>query len=123
MAPKSQTKRRAVDNTTDSLKPVDSDVSNESNEEMAEEVSERSSQSRRRNKGKRDPLVEKIADIMIAREASDSRLAEMVLAHQSEMIMAQKATDAKLAEMMSKSSESNKHWKGMINLFRKTLNH
>ena len=69
MAPKSQTKRRAVD--IDSTKPVDSDVSNESNEEMAEEGSIRSSQSRRRNKGRRDPLVEKLAEIVIAREASD----------------------------------------------------
>ena len=49
---------------------------------MAEEESERSSQSRKRNKGKgkRDPLVEKIAETMIAREASDSKLAEMMLA-------------------------------------------
>ena len=65
MAPKCQTtKRRAVD--TDSAKPVDSDVSNESNEEIAEEGSERSSQSRRRSKGRRDPLVEKLAEIVIA---------------------------------------------------------
>ena len=64
----------------ESAKSVDSDVSKESNEEMAEEGSERSSQSRRRNKGRRDPLVEKSAEIIIAREASDSRLAEMMLA-------------------------------------------
>jgi len=54
MAPKSQTKQRAVD--IESAKPVDSDVSNESNEKMAEEGSKRSSQSKRRNKGRRDPL-------------------------------------------------------------------
>ena len=108
MAPKSQTtKRRAVDNT-DSAKPVDSDVSNEPNEEIAEEGSERSSQSRSRNKGRRDPLVEKLPEIVIAREASDTRLAEMMLAHESEMMMAPKATDAKLAEMMLKPSQSNK---------------
>ena len=87
MAPKSQTKRRAVD--MESAKSVDSDVSNESNEDMAEEGSERSSQSKRRNKGRRDPLVEKLAEIVIAREASDSRLAEMMLAHKSEMMLAQ----------------------------------
>ena len=80
MAPKSQTKRRAVEAPPDSTKSVDSDVSNESNEEMAEEGSERSSQSRRRNKGRRDPLVEKLAEIIIAREASVSKLAEMMLA-------------------------------------------
>ena len=51
----------------ESAKSVDSDVSKESNEEMAEEGSERSSQSRRRNKGRRDPLVEKPAEIIIAR--------------------------------------------------------
>ena len=79
MAPKAQGKRRAVDNTE--VKSVDSDISNESNEEMAEEGSIRSSQSRRRNKGRRYPLVEKLAEIVIAREASDSRLAEMMLAH------------------------------------------
>ena len=79
MAPKGQNaKRRAVDNTE--AKSVDSDISNESNEEMAEEGSERSSQSKRRIKGRRDPLVEKLAEIIIAREASDSRLAEMMLA-------------------------------------------
>ena len=50
MAPKAQGKRRAVDNTE--VKSVDSDISNESNEEMAEEGAERSSQSRKRNKGK-----------------------------------------------------------------------
>ena len=87
MAPKSQTKRRAVD--IESAKPVDSDVSNESNEEIAEEGSERSSQSRRRNKGRRDPLVEKPAEIITEREASDPRLAEMMLAHKSEMMLAQ----------------------------------
>ena len=89
MAPKNTTKRRAVDNTE--AKSVDSDISNESNEEMAEEGSEKSSQSKRRNKGRRDPLVEKPAEIIIARarEASDSRLAEMMLAHKSEMILAQ----------------------------------
>ena len=76
MAPKSQTKRRAVD--IESAESVDSDVSNESNEEMAEKGSERSSQLRRRNKGKRDPLVEILAEIIIAREASGSRLAEMM---------------------------------------------
>ena len=38
MAPKAQGKRRAVDNTE--VKSVDSDISNESNEEMAEEGSE-----------------------------------------------------------------------------------
>ena len=66
----------------ESAKSVDSDVSKESNEEMAEEGSEKSSQSKRRNKGRRDPLVEKPAEIIIARarEASDSRLAEMMLA-------------------------------------------
>ena len=64
MAPKGQGKRKAVDNTE--AKSVDSDVSNESNEEMAEEGSERSSQSRRRNQGRRDPLVEKLAEIVIA---------------------------------------------------------
>ena len=47
---------------------------------MAEEGSEGSSQSNRRIKGRRDPLVEKLAEIIIAREASDSRLAEMMLA-------------------------------------------
>ena len=64
MAPRSQTKRRAVDNTD--AKSVDSDISNESKEEMAEEGSEKSSQSKRRNKGRRDPLVEKLAEIVIA---------------------------------------------------------
>ena len=51
----------------ESAKSVDSDVSKESNEEMAEEGSERSSQSRKRTKGKgkRDSLVEKIAEMMI----------------------------------------------------------
>ena len=73
----------------ESAKSVDSDVSKESNEEMAEEGSERSSQSKRRNKGRRDPFVEKPAEIIIAREASDSRLAEMMLAHKSEMMLAQ----------------------------------
>ena len=107
MAPKAQGKRRAVDNTE--VKSVDSDISNESNEEMAEEGSERSSQSRKRNKGKgkRDPLVEKIAEMMLAREAADSKLAG-ILAQQSEIMRAQKVTDAKLAEMISKSSRSNK---------------
>ena len=107
MAPKAQGKRRAVDNTE--VKSVDSDISNESNEEMAEEESERSSQSRKRNKGKgkRDPLVEKIAEMIIARDAAEEKLAG-ILAQQSEIMRAQKVTDAKLAEMMSKSSQSNK---------------
>ena len=89
MAPKAQGKWRAVDNTE--VKSVDSDISNETNEEMAEEGSERSSQSRKRNKGKgkRNPLVEKSAEIITEREASDPRLAEMMLAHKSEMMLAQ----------------------------------
>ena len=64
----------------ESAKSVDSDVSKESNEEMAEEGSEKSSQSKRRNKGRRDPLVKKPAEIITEREASDPRLAEMMLA-------------------------------------------
>ena len=51
----------------ESAKSVDSDVSKESNEDMTEEGSERSSQSKRRNKGRRDPLMEKPAEIIIAR--------------------------------------------------------
>ena len=57
MAPKAQGKRRAVDNTE--VKSVDSDISNESNEEMAEEGSERSSQSRKITRAKETRLWKK----------------------------------------------------------------
>ena len=53
-------------------------------------------------------LVEKLAEAVIAQKSSDARLAEMMLAHKSEIMMEQKATDAKLTERIMKPSQSNR---------------